>query len=131
MDNQEIGAVSALLADFSTRMNDLEERQRLIKERLVVVSQTLLKQAERVNKDITVIKDDLQTIHDEIDRLKEAVEHIINESVEFARKEELKVLDKQLKIFEPMKYTTEDDVKRIVSKMFREKDHKIIPVEEE
>ncbi|MGB9707846.1 MAG: hypothetical protein ACPLXC_00760 [Candidatus Pacearchaeota archaeon] len=130
MDNQELGAVSALLADFSTRMNDLEENMRLLKERMAVVSQTILRQNDRLNKELTLIKDDISGLRDEIDRLKEAVEHIISESAELARKEELKVLERSMKMFEPLKYATEDDVKRIVSKMVKSKRGEIIEVEE-
>ena len=130
MDNQELGAVSALLADFSTRMNDLEENMRLLKERMTILSQTILKQNDRLNKEVTFIKDDVSTLRDDIERLKEAVEHIVSESAELARKEELKVLENYMKMFEPMKYATEDDVKRIVSKMMKGKKGEIIEVEE-
>jgi len=131
MDEQELGAVSALLSDFSTRMNDLEEQNRIIKERLVVISQTLLKQNDKLNKEISALKEGMRELRDEIDRLKEAMEHIVSESSEFARREEIKVLERYVKMFEPLKFATEDDVKRIVSKMIREKDKGIIPVEEE
>lgn len=131
MDEQELGAVSALLSDFSTRMNDLEEQNRIIKERLVVISQTLLKQNDKLNKEISALKEGMQELRDEIDRLKEAMEHIVSESAEFARREEIKVLERYVKMFEPLKFATEDDVKRIVAKMLREKDKGIIPVEEE
>jgi chromosome segregation ATPase len=131
MDEQELGAVSALLSDFSTRMNDLEEQNRTIKERLVVISQTLLKQNDKLNKEISALKEGMRELRDEIDRLKEAMEHIVSESSEFARREEIKVLERYMKMFEPLKFATEDDVKRIVSKMIRDKDKGIIPVEEE
>ena len=131
MDEQELGAVSALLSDFSTRMNDLEEQNRIIKERLVVISQTLLKQNDKLNKEISALKEGMRELRDEIDRLKEAMEHIVSESSEFARREEIKVLERYVKMFEPLKFATEDDVKRIVSKMIRDKDKGIIPVEEE
>lgn len=130
MDDQDVGAVSALLADFSTRMNDLEENMRLLKERLAVVSQTVLKQNDRLNKEIVVLKDDISGLRNDIDRLKEAVEHIVAESAELARKEELKVLERYMKMFEPLKFATEDDVKRIVSKMMKGKGEGIIEVEE-
>ncbi len=130
MDNQELGAVSALLSDFSTRMNDLEENMRMLKERLTIVSQTVLKQNERLNKEMILVKDDISSLRNEIDRLKEAVEHIVNESSEMARKEELKVLERYMKMFEPMKFATEDDVKRIVGKMMKGKKDGIIEVEE-
>jgi len=131
MEERELGGVAALLSDFSTRINDLEERNRMIKERVDVISQTLLKQGDKLNKEITALREELRTVRDDIDRIKEAVEHIVNESSEFARREELKVFERYIKMFEPLKYATEDDVKRIVAKMMKNKDDKIIEVEEE
>lgn len=131
MDDQDIGAISALLSDFSTRMNDLEENMRLLKEKVFVLSQTILKQNDRLNKELTLIKDDIRDLRNEIDRVKEVVEHIVHESSEFARKEELQVLERYMKMFEPLKFATEDDVKRIVKKMLKEKGEKESIVVEE
>lgn len=122
MDEKDLSAVSALLSDFSIRINDLEEKCGLLKERLLVISQTLLKQGERVSKEITLIKEDIRNIKNEIDRLKEATQHIISESAEFARKEELKVLERYMRMFEPLKFVSEDDVKRLIAKALKEKD---------
>lgn len=130
MDERELGAVSALLSDFSTRMNDVEERIRLVKERLLTLSQTILKQNERLNKELIVIKEDMRKMRNEIDRLKDAVERVISESAEFARREELRILGRYMKMFEPLKFATMDDVKRIVKKAIKEKEEGIIPIEE-
>ncbi|UZE93788.1 MAG: hypothetical protein IB618_03405 [Candidatus Pacearchaeota archaeon] len=130
MDERELGAVSALLTEFSTRVNDLEERSRLIRERLLTLSQTVLKQNERLNKEIGVLKEDMREIRNESDRLKEAVEHIIRESSELARKEELRVVERYMKLFEPLKFATIEDVKRIVKKELKKKKDGIIEIEE-
>jgi len=130
MDEEDLGAVSALLADFSTRINDIEEKTRLLTEKLFTISQTILRQNDRSNKEIIIIKEDITNIKNDIDRLKETIEQVVSESSEFARREELKVLERYMKIFEPLKFATIDDVKRIVKKALKEKKEGIIRVEE-
>ncbi len=131
MDERDLGAVSALLSEFSIRVNDIEERTTQIKERLLTLSQTILKQSEKLNKEMVVMKEDMRNVHNEIDRLKETVEHIVRESSEFARKEEIKVLERYVKMFEPLEFATMDDVKRIVKKAVKDKRDGIIEIDEE
>ncbi len=130
MDEKELGAISAFLSDFSTRVNDVEEKMRLIKEKLLTLGQTVLKQNDRLNKETILIKEDIRNIKNENDRLKEVVEHIVGETAEFARKSELQILERYMKIFEPLKFATMEDVKRLINKALKEKKY-IIPVEDE
>lgn len=118
--DENISNVASFLSDFSTRMNELEERLRILKERIVLISQTMLKQGERTNKEIKIIKESIVETKEEINKIKEMTEHIINESSGLARKEEVVVLEKYIKMFEPLKFTTEEDVKRIARKILEE-----------
>lgn len=129
MDEKELGAISALLSDFSTRLNDIEEKMRLVKEKLLTLGQTFLKQNDRLNKEVVLIKEDISDIKNENDHIKEIVNHIVDETAEFARKDELQVLERYMKIFEPLKFATIDDVKRLIKKALKEKKD-IIPIEE-
>ncbi len=120
-DPYDINAISALLAEFSTRMNDLEERHRLIKERTLMLSRTLLKQGEKTNKEMSLLKDDMKIIIENMDKIKDAIQHIIHESSEFARKEEMHVVEKYMKLWEPLNYARIEDVKDMINKALRKR----------
>jgi len=120
-DPYDVNAISALLAEFSTRLNDIEEQERLIKERVSMLSRTLLKQEERLNKEISLIKEDIKLLSENIEKMKDAIQHIIDESSEFARHEELKVLEKYMKLWEPLKYARIEDVEEMINKALRRK----------
>ena len=130
MDERDLGAVSALLTEFSTRINDIEERMSQLRERVLTLGQTILKQNDRVNKEIDMIKEEFRNKDNEIDRLKDIVEHLVRESSEFARREELKVIERYVKMFEPLEFATIDDVKRIVKKALKDKKAGIIEIKE-
>lgn len=120
-DPYDVNAISALLAEFSTRMNDLEERQNLLKERILMLSRTLLKHGEKTGKEMSLLKDDMKIIMDNMDKMKDAIHHIISESSEFARKEEMQVLEKYMKLWEPLNYARVEDVKDMINKALKKK----------
>ena len=120
-DPYDVNAISALLAEFSTRLNDMEERQRLLKERVLMLSRTLLKQGDKIGKEFSLIKEDLKLVTDSLDKMKDAINHIVSESTEFARREELKVIEKYMKLWEPLRYARIEDVKEMIDKALRRK----------
>jgi len=111
------------LTDLNTKFKDLEERHNLLKEKVLLLGQSFLKQQEHLNKEISVLKDELKESKLDIDRTKEAVQHIIRESSDFARKEELKTLERFMKIWEPLRFVKEEEVKRMISEALKKAHH--------
>ena len=134
MDQKEMSSLSAMLSNFSTRINDTEEKQNMITEKLSLISQTLLKNSERIAKEMTIVSDEMSEIKNEMDKLKESVQILLEQSGEFARKQELQVVEKYMKIWEPMKFATIDDVRKMINDAVKNKKasskDRIIPVEE-
>lgn len=134
MDPKEMSSLSGVLSSFSTRIADTEERQSMITEKLSLISQTLLKNSERMAKEMQIISDDITELKNEMDKLKENVQILVEQSGEFARKQELQVVEKYMKIWEPMKFATIEDVRKMINDAVKNKKSsskdKIIPVEE-
>jgi len=106
--------VSMLVADISTKLKDIDEKNNMLKERLLLLNQTFLRQEDRKTKELLFIKEEINNLRLEIEKLKEGVQHIISESEGFARKEELKLIEKYAKMFEPVRYVRPEDVRDIV-----------------
>lgn len=106
--------IAALLNDFSTKIRDLEERHNLLKEKVLLLGQSFLKDGDRVNKELALMKSDIRDVKTEMERIKDGIQHIMAETADFARKEELALVEKYMKIWEPLKFVKEDDVERIV-----------------
>jgi archaellum component FlaC len=113
-EEENVSSISALFGEFSRRLTDMEENFRMLKDRLLAVSKTMLSHTEKVNKDVLALREEVREIRNELDRLRETVEHVVAESSEFARREELKMIERYAKVFEPLHYTTEEDVRRII-----------------
>jgi len=114
------GAVE-ILTDLNTKIKDLDEKNSLLNEKTLLLGQSFLKQEDRIIKDLSMLKDELKDLRNEFDRLKEGVNHIIHESANFARKEELKIVEKYMKIWEPLKFVKEEEVKRMISEAMKDK----------
>ncbi len=130
MEPRNTNALAAMLSDFTTRVNDLEERIKLVHDRVSILDQTLLRQNDRLIKEVKSMKDDITELKNKIDKFDEVTEHIVSESEEFARKEELAVFEKFMKLWEPMKFATLDDVREMIQSEKRKSKDKIIPVED-
>ena len=100
------------LSDFSTKIRDLEEKQRLLKDRLLLIGQNLIETKEKTGKDILEIKKDLEIIKGTTERLVSFLETASAEFSKFARKEDLEILSKQAKMFQPLEFVRKKDLKK-------------------
>lgn len=88
----------------NTKVRDLEEKQRILKDRLLLIGQNLIEIKEKNNQDILEIKKDLEIIKQNTDRLRSFLETASAEFSKFARKEDLEILSKQAKMFQPLEF---------------------------
>ena len=87
----------------SIKMRGFEEKQRILKDRLLLIGENLIENKEETTQKILDIKKDIETIKQDIERIKSFLEIISNEFSKFARKEDLEILSKQAKMFQPLK----------------------------
>jgi hypothetical protein len=106
--------INSLLSEFSTRLNELEEKQRLIKDRVLLIGENLIStKEESISHDFQTRKR-IKEMDSEIKSMKQALSRLINTLPEFARKSELAILERQIKMFQPLELARIKDVKEIV-----------------
>jgi len=98
------------------RLSDLEEGQRLIKERLLLVGQNFIEAQEKNISEITELKNKVYNLEHEIKRLKNIIESLLEEVAKSARKEEVAILTRQFKMFEPLEFARISDIDKIIDK---------------
>src|SRR3989344_5090762 len=106
--------VSAMFSEFSTRLNEIEEKQRLIKDRILLVGENLISTKEDYSKQEFEIKKQLKQISSDISSLKQLMYRVVNELPNLAKKSELEILERQVKIFQPLEFARIKDVKDII-----------------
>ena len=98
------------------KVMDLEEGQRLMKERLLLVGQNFIEAQEKNNAEITELKKQVYDLQTEIKRLKNLLEAFSEEVAKSARKEEVAILMRQFKMFEPLEFARISDIDKILDK---------------
>lgn len=88
--------------DPNLKLRDLEEKQRIMKNQLLLIGNNLIGIKEKNTKDLLEIKKDLGSIKDNIDRLTSFLETASEEFPKFARKDDVDILSKQMKMFQPL-----------------------------
>lgn len=99
------------LWDANTKIRDLEERNRILKDRLLLIGQNLIETKQKTSEDITEMKKDIEVIKKNMERLASFLETISSEFPNFARKEDLEILTKQAKMFQPLEFVRKKNIK--------------------
>ena len=90
------------------KIRDLEEKQRILKDRVLLIGQNLIDSKEKTTEDILEIKKDLEKIKDNLEKIRRFIESVSTEFSKFARKDDLDILIKQAKMFQPLRYLKEN-----------------------
>ena len=102
MDEQNQGQSEYYETNTASKVKDIEEKQNLLKDRVLLIGKNLIDTKEEDSKKITELKRDVETLKDDVERMKTFLETISNELSKFARKEDLEILSKQAKMFQPL-----------------------------
>lgn len=98
------------------KLRDLEEKQRIMKDRLLLIGQNLVDLKEEVSKNNLEIKKQLEEFRQIMERTKSFLESASEEFSKFARKEDLDILIKQAKMFQPLDLVRKKDLKELITK---------------
>ena len=111
--------IGSLLAEFGTRLNELEEKQRLLRDRALLIGENLVAIKEDSEKEKWELKKQINQINLEIKNLKQLVNRIVNEFSNLARKSELEILERQAKMFQPLELARIKDIESIIEKKLK------------
>ena len=99
-----------MVSDANGRIRNLEEKQRILKDRLILIGENLIETRERTNEKILGIKKDIEVLKNSMTRMLSFLESASTEFSKFAKKEDLELLSKQAKMFQPADFITKKDL---------------------
>jgi hypothetical protein len=106
----------AYFSDMNTKIRDLEEKNRMLKDRLLLIGQNLIESKEKTAQDTLEIKKDIETIKSTLERIRTFLESISEEFSKFAKKEDLDILTRQAKMFQPLEFVRKSDLEKLKKK---------------
>jgi hypothetical protein len=104
------------------RLRMLEERNSTLQRKNQLTDQNMLAHQKKVATDIRSINQEIGELKEEVAKLKDTMLLVIQELKESAKKNDIVVLEKYLKLWEPVRFVTQNQVERIVKDLID--DHK-------
>jgi methyl-accepting chemotaxis protein len=89
-------------SDVNLKVRDLEERERLLRDRLNLLSMNFIEMKETLEKEVVSLKVDTEQMKSEIRKIKDIILRLSEELDNRAKKSELELVAKQLKIMKPL-----------------------------
>ena len=122
------------LQDFSgmtTDINTLSRRLRLLEEGFTnlrrffqVTEENIIAKNKHYSAEIKTITSDITEIRKEIQELRDKFILVVKELQSAARKEEVKVLEKYIHLWNPVKFVTQNEVEQIINEVIEKKGSK-------
>ncbi len=113
MAAEQVDYAGQLIGDLNSKVRDVEDKQRILKDRLLLIGQNLIEIKESTGQKILEIRKDIETMKHDIDRLSSFLETISGELSKFAKKEDLEILAKQAKMFQPLEFVRKKDLEKL------------------
>lgn len=113
MVNEQEGYAQQTYIDPNIKLRDLEEKQRILKDRLLLIGQNLIETKEKNENTILNLKKDFEIFKQDLIRIKSFLETASNEFSKFAKKEDLEILAKQAKMFQPLEFVRKIDLEKL------------------
>lgn len=108
---------SYILNEVINRLRALESKYNLLAEKTLMINKNMLDEYKNLARHIKIMESDMRELKLDINKIKEVIKDIANENENYARKENVKVLEKYINLIDPLKFVTEDDVKRIAKEV--------------
>jgi hypothetical protein len=107
--------------ELMDRINSLSRRLRMLEERYTTLlsknqltDQNMLTSNKKLNTELKTFNLELSELKSDFARLKDTNTLIIQDLRECARKEDIEVIEKYLKLWEPVRFVTQNQVENIV-----------------
>ena len=118
----EINEGGNIILDLNSRTRVLEGKYNLLRDRVLVINNNMIGEYKKLLVEIKGVNSEIKEIQDEMFKIKETLKHLIKELSLFAKKDDVRALEKYINIWNPMKFVTENDVKDLIKAELKNKE---------
>lgn len=108
-----------IVVELVNRVRILESKYSLMSERLLIVNQNMIEHHKKLVKEFKAGEMEIKDIKNDLEKVKNILKHLSEEAANFARKDEIKLLEKYIKMWNPINFITETDVKNLLQRELR------------
>jgi hypothetical protein len=118
-------SVSSTVLDIATRVKLLEQRVDNLRSHLEMVDGSLIEKHKSVISELRDAEDGMRSLRADTDSLKDLIERVAKRMEALASKEEVKVLERYVELWQPLQFVTKAEVKTAVQSILKEQGIKI------
>jgi len=97
-----------------SKIKDLEENQLLLKNRLLLIGKNLLDLREKYDKSMIDSKKEIEELKELTKKLNNYIQSISHELPKYSKTEDLELLSKQAKMFQPLEFIRKSEIEEII-----------------
>ena len=114
--------LEAYFTELFQRINEIEEKTKANKNKINLLASSTVTKYKKVEEDLNSIRENVNKISDELERLKQRVDYLLAEMPSLVRKEDLSSIEKFIKMWQPLKFATLDDVERMINQIVKKEE---------
>ena len=121
---QEASDMSGITTDVNTlsrRLRLLEEGFTNLRRFFQVTEENMISKNKHFSAEIKTLTSDITEVRKEIQELKDKLLLVIRELQTVARKEDVKVLEKYINLWNPIKFVSQNEVEQIINEVLEKK----------
>jgi hypothetical protein len=126
-NQDEVGPIYNELNSLSARARIAEERYTNLRKKTQLIEQNMLSNQRSINIEIKTTNSEMNDIKREFQDIKTRIKLIGNELQSFAKRDELKVVERYVNLWEPLKFVTLSQVEDTVRRILEEEKEKQSP----
>ena len=115
---------SSVINEINNRVRLLENKQSLVRDRMLIINQNMIDEYKKLMIEIRTINSDIKEIKSDLFTIKETIHSLVKELDSFAKKENVKVLEKYINLWNPLNFVTEKQVLELIKSVKKSGKHK-------
>ena len=120
-ESPEVISIASDINTLSRRLRLLEEGFTNLRRFFQVTEENMITKNKHFSAEIKTVASDINEIRKEIQEMKDKLLLVIRELQSVARKEEVKVLERYINLWNPIKFVTQNEVEQIINEVLEKK----------
>lgn len=114
MVEQQEDQTQYFLADFNTRLQDLEGKNSTLRDRAIMLGENLISLKEKIDEEMAELKKSLKAIEKKLEQTNSLAKNVASETESFVRRDEMVLIERMLKDFQPLEFMRKKDVEELI-----------------